>query len=240
MLCSVPVLLTLLTTPAAAAAASASAVSHPLLQHIYLTDGASAGVRNVLQSIIRNEADAVLVPIPQYPLYSASIALYGGKVRLVGWESLPCMLDSTGPWLTAHSACGTAQQPLSSCCCETHHTAPGISWLHIAALVAAAAAAAARVAVAAARCCFYVSHVVAAAARHFTWLLLQLLPYELDEASGWGLDLEALTRQVTAARAEGYSIRWAAIAAAALLFGLPCAEFCNLFFVASHLFYTEG
>jgi glutamate--glyoxylate aminotransferase len=37
-------------------------------------------VRNVLQSIIRNEADAVLVPIPQYPLYSASIALYGGKV----------------------------------------------------------------------------------------------------------------------------------------------------------------
>jgi hypothetical protein len=38
-------------------------------------------------------------------------------------------------------------------------------------------------------------------------LLLQLLPYELDEASGWGLDLEALTRQVTAARAEGYSIR---------------------------------
>jgi hypothetical protein len=42
-------------------------------------------------------------------------------------------------------------------------------------------------------------------------LLLQLLPYELDEASGWGLDLEALTRQVTAARAEGYSIRWGAL-----------------------------
>jgi hypothetical protein len=55
-----------------------------LLQHIYLTDGASAGVRNVLQSIIRNEADAVLVPIPQYPLYSASIALYGGKVGVSG------------------------------------------------------------------------------------------------------------------------------------------------------------
>ncbi|WIA15746.1 hypothetical protein OEZ85_002361 [Tetradesmus obliquus] len=85
----------------------------PSTEHIYLTDGASAGVRNVLQSIIRNEADAVLVPIPQYPLYSASIALYGGK----------------------------------------------------------------------------------------------LLPYELDEASGWGLDLDALTRTVAAARAEGYSVR---------------------------------
>lgn len=80
---------------------------------IYLTDGASAGVRNVLQSIIRDDADAVLVPIPQYPLYSASIALYGGK----------------------------------------------------------------------------------------------LLPYELDEPSGWGLDLEALSRQVANARREGYSVR---------------------------------
>lgn len=37
--------------------------------------------------------------------------------------------------------------------------------------------------------------------------LLQLLPYELDEASGWGLDLEALTRQVHAARSEGYAVR---------------------------------
>ncbi len=53
------------------------------LQLIFLTDGASAGVRNVLQSIIRNDADAVLVPIPQYPLYSASIALYGGGL----WHS---------------------------------------------------------------------------------------------------------------------------------------------------------
>lgn len=86
----------------------------PRTQHIYLTDGASAGVRNVLQSIIRDERDAVLVPIPQYPLYSASISLYGGK----------------------------------------------------------------------------------------------LLPYQLEESHGWGLDLDALSQQVGAARQEGYSIRW--------------------------------
>lgn len=49
------------------------------MQVIYLTDGASAGVRNVLQTMIRNDADAILVPMPQYPLYSASIALYGGE-----------------------------------------------------------------------------------------------------------------------------------------------------------------
>jgi glutamate--glyoxylate aminotransferase len=70
-------------------------------------------VRNVLQSIIRDERDAVLVPIPQYPLYSAGISLYGGK----------------------------------------------------------------------------------------------LMPYQLEEAHGWGLDLEALTQQVAAARQEGYSVR---------------------------------
>lgn len=30
-----------------------------------------------LNTIIRNEHDGILVPIPQYPLYSASIQLYG-------------------------------------------------------------------------------------------------------------------------------------------------------------------
>ncbi|KAF8057870.1 GGAT1 [Scenedesmus sp. PABB004] len=85
----------------------------PDVEHIFLTDGASAGVRGVLSALLRGPGDAVLVPIPQYPLYSASIALFGGK----------------------------------------------------------------------------------------------LLPYELDEAGGWRLDLDALTTQVAAARAEGYSVR---------------------------------
>lgn len=49
-------------------------------QTIFLTDGASAGVRNVLMALTRNEADAVLVPLPQYPLYSATLSLNGGTL----------------------------------------------------------------------------------------------------------------------------------------------------------------
>lgn len=37
------------------------------------------GVRLCLNSLIRDERDAILVPVPQYPLYSASIALYNGS-----------------------------------------------------------------------------------------------------------------------------------------------------------------
>ena len=44
-----------------------------------MTDGASVAVRMVLNAMIRNESDGILVPIPQYPLYSASIKLYGAR-----------------------------------------------------------------------------------------------------------------------------------------------------------------
>ncbi len=46
--------------------------------NIYLTSGASEGVRIVLNMLIRNENDAILVPVPQYPLYSALITNFGG------------------------------------------------------------------------------------------------------------------------------------------------------------------
>ncbi|EFJ51567.1 alanine aminotransferase [Volvox carteri f. nagariensis] len=59
--------------------------------HIFLTDGASVAVRLCLNAMIRHERDAVLVPIPQYPLYSASIRLYGGT--LVGY-----FLDERRGW----------------------------------------------------------------------------------------------------------------------------------------------
>lgn len=48
--------------------------------HIFVTDGASPAVRYLLNAIIRDEHDGLLVPIPQYPLYSASIQLYGGTL----------------------------------------------------------------------------------------------------------------------------------------------------------------
>jgi len=46
--------------------------------HIFLTDGASTAVKYILQLLIRDESDAVLTPVPQYPLYSASLSLLGG------------------------------------------------------------------------------------------------------------------------------------------------------------------
>ncbi|KAH7298615.1 hypothetical protein KP509_25G051100 [Ceratopteris richardii] len=47
---------------------------------IFLTDGASKGVTHLLNILIRNENDGVLCPIPQYPLYSATIQLVGGTL----------------------------------------------------------------------------------------------------------------------------------------------------------------
>lgn len=46
---------------------------------IFLTDGASKGVQAILRILIANGEDGIMVPIPQYPLYSASITLYGGQ-----------------------------------------------------------------------------------------------------------------------------------------------------------------
>ncbi|CAM0151696.1 unnamed protein product [Urochloa decumbens] len=58
---------------------------------IYLTDGASKGVMQMLNTIIRNERDGILVPVPQYPLYSASIALFGGSL-------VPYYLEEEANW----------------------------------------------------------------------------------------------------------------------------------------------
>jgi aspartate/methionine/tyrosine aminotransferase len=47
--------------------------------HIILTDGASKGVSAVLIALMKNKNDGFMIPIPQYPLYSATIALYGAS-----------------------------------------------------------------------------------------------------------------------------------------------------------------
>ena len=47
---------------------------------IFLTDGASAGVRALMQLLIRGPQDAVLCPVPQYPLYSATTAMLNGSL----------------------------------------------------------------------------------------------------------------------------------------------------------------
>ena len=53
-------------------------------ENIFLTDGASKGVEKMLSLILRGRTDGVLVPIPQYPLYSATLAL--AEAHLLGYE----------------------------------------------------------------------------------------------------------------------------------------------------------
>lgn len=48
--------------------------------NIYLTNGASEAVRICFSALVRNSADGILVPIPQYPLYSALLTLFGGEL----------------------------------------------------------------------------------------------------------------------------------------------------------------
>nr|AGT02519.1 alanine transaminase [Herpetomonas muscarum] len=48
--------------------------------NIVLTDGASTGVKLMLQALVGGPRDGVMIPIPQYPLYTAQIALLNGKV----------------------------------------------------------------------------------------------------------------------------------------------------------------
>ncbi|CAN1838702.1 Glutamate--glyoxylate aminotransferase 2 [Linum perenne] len=58
---------------------------------IFLTDGASKGVMQILSTIIRGDGDGILVPVPQYPLYSAAISLFGGTL-------VPYYLEETANW----------------------------------------------------------------------------------------------------------------------------------------------
>jgi aspartate/methionine/tyrosine aminotransferase len=46
---------------------------------IILTDGASKGVQAAILTLLKSPNDGFMIPIPQYPLYSATIDLYGGK-----------------------------------------------------------------------------------------------------------------------------------------------------------------
>lgn len=48
-------------------------------QAIFLTNGASEAVKTLLALLIRRKTDGVMVPIPQYPLYSATMTALGGS-----------------------------------------------------------------------------------------------------------------------------------------------------------------
>ncbi len=60
-------------------------------ESIYITDGASKGVQTALRVLIAGPSDGIMIPIPQYPLYSATITLYEGR-------QVPYYLDEANDW----------------------------------------------------------------------------------------------------------------------------------------------
>jgi alanine transaminase len=59
-------------------------------EHIFLTAGASAGVSQILGLALRS-GDGCMIPIPQYPLYTATLAYLGAK-------PIPYYLQETEQW----------------------------------------------------------------------------------------------------------------------------------------------
>jgi alanine transaminase len=47
--------------------------------NIFLSNGASAAIESVLTALIGNNRDAIMIPIPQYPIYSAIISRLGAR-----------------------------------------------------------------------------------------------------------------------------------------------------------------
>lgn len=68
---------------------------------VFLTDGASKGVQSILKLLIAGPADGIMIPIPQYPLYSATITLYEGRIVPYGldeadhWRLNPALLEAS-------------------------------------------------------------------------------------------------------------------------------------------------
>ncbi len=60
-------------------------------ESVFLTDGASKGVQATLRLMLAADNDGIMIPIPQYPLYSATITMYEG--RQVGYY-----LDEEHDW----------------------------------------------------------------------------------------------------------------------------------------------
>jgi aspartate/methionine/tyrosine aminotransferase len=60
-------------------------------ERIILTDGASKGADAVLKALLKDPNDGFMIPIPQYPLYSATLTLYGG-------EQIGYFLDEQNNW----------------------------------------------------------------------------------------------------------------------------------------------
>ncbi|RYO90042.1 hypothetical protein DL766_007318 [Monosporascus sp. MC13-8B] len=62
--------------------------------HIYLSGGASSGLNTLLHILCASPNSGVLIPIPQYPLYTASLSILNAT-------SVPYYLDETNNWGTS-------------------------------------------------------------------------------------------------------------------------------------------
>lgn len=71
--------------------AKADSVPQPTIENIFLTDGASQGVHILFSTLILNHNDSIMIPIPQFPLYTAALTLYGGTPA-------PYYLDESSGW----------------------------------------------------------------------------------------------------------------------------------------------
>jgi len=60
-------------------------------ENLFLTNGASEGIAKILQILVRDSNDGILIPIPQYPLYSATLSLLGAT-------PIPYYLDESKDW----------------------------------------------------------------------------------------------------------------------------------------------
>ncbi|KAJ7080967.1 alanine aminotransferase [Mycena belliarum] len=64
---------------------------------IFLTAGASAGVSLLINMLITDPTSGILIPIPQYPLYTAALAQHHGR-------PIPYLLDESSGWSTSVEA----------------------------------------------------------------------------------------------------------------------------------------
>lgn len=58
---------------------------------IFMTNGASSAIEMILNALIADKTCGVMIPIPQYPIYSATIDRFGG-------EKVGYFLDEKGGW----------------------------------------------------------------------------------------------------------------------------------------------
>ena len=61
------------------------------MESIYLLNGASEGITILVRLLIQNDTDGIMIPTPQYPIYSALVTRFGGY-------QVPYYLDEENQW----------------------------------------------------------------------------------------------------------------------------------------------